>query len=81
MKLNTTRSMVLTAMFAGLIGLAGCDNGGDETAPETPGATSETPGAASDAPATPAPAADQTSPSESGTTPAPEAPASGSQPQ
>lgn len=76
MKFNTTRSMVLTAVFAGLVGLAGCDNGGDETEPKAPGTTSE-------APAAPAPAAEPAAPAESGTTPAPsgEAPASGSQPQ
>ena len=76
MKFNTTRSMVLTAVFAGLVGLAGCDNGGDSTEPKAPGTTSE-------APAAPAPAAEPAAPADSGTTPAPsdEAPASGSQPQ
>ena len=76
MKFTTTRSMVLTAVFAGLLGLAGCDNGGDSAEPKAPGTTSE-------APAAPAPAAEPAAPADSGTTPAPsgEAPASGSQPQ
>ena len=85
MKLNTTRSMVLTAVFAGLVGLAGCDNGGDSTEPKAPGTTSEAPAAPAPAaePAAPAPAAEPAAPADSGTTPAPsgEAPASGSQPQ
>ena len=71
MKVNTTRSIVLTTVFAGLLGLAGCDKGADSSAP------ADTPAASSEAPATSAPA-------DSGTTPAPsgEAPASGgSQPQ
>jgi len=84
MKFDTTRSMVLTAVFAGLLGLAGCDNGGDSAEPKAPGTTSEAP----------APAAEPAAPADSGTTPAPsteapstdapasgEAPASGSQPQ
>jgi len=66
MKPNMTRSWVLTAIFAGVLGLAGCDKGSDSSAPATPGATSEAPAA---------PAAEPTAPAESAPAPAESAPA------
>ena len=66
MNFNKTRSAVLAALLAGAVGLAGCDKGAEESAPETPAATSEAPAA----PATPAPAAEPAAPAESSAAPA-----------
>ncbi|ETF01831.1 hypothetical protein W822_13715 [Advenella kashmirensis W13003] len=65
-----TRSWVLTAILAGVLGLAGCDKGSDSSAPATPGATSEAPAA---------PAAEPTAPAESAPAPAESAPAASSE--
>ncbi|MGO1767602.1 hypothetical protein CAP48_10515 [Advenella sp. S44] len=56
MNLNKTRSAVLAALLAGVVGLAGCDKGAEESAPETPAATSEAPAAEPTAPAQSEPA-------------------------
>ena len=69
MKPNMTRSWVLTAIFAGVLGLAGCDKGSDSSAPATPGATSEAPAAPAAEPTAPAESAP--APAESAATPAP----------